>query len=87
MAEDSGAPRVKLSRTINSGSTCTVYEGAHLRTDQRVAVKWVRRSPKSDAMVAREINAMRGLAHPNVARMVDFAVWPTHCQIIMVCSL
>lgn len=59
-------------RTINDGSTATVYEARGKRTGVRVAIKKVKRTAASKPLVMNEKNVLEGLDHPSIARLIDF---------------
>lgn len=73
-----------FERLINEGSTACVYEARSRHTDQVVAVKEIRRTPATSGVVQNERDMLRGLDHPNIARLLDFDETPTSYFIVQV---
>jgi serine/threonine protein kinase len=73
-----------FERLINEGSTACVYEARSRYTEQAVAVKEVRRTSATTAVVLNERDMLTGLDHPNIARLLDFDETSTSYFIVQV---
>ena len=79
------AERYTFVRTINEGSTATVYEARHNFTGLSVAIKKVKKSESARAVVLNERAMLSGLNHPNIARLIDFEENDDCYLIVQVC--
>lgn len=75
----------EFTRIINEGSTACVYEARSRFTGQVVAIKEVRNTPASHAVVLNERNMLDGLDHPNIAKLLDFEETSQTFLIVQVC--
>lgn len=69
------AGRYRLLRVLGEGGMGVVYEAQHLRTDRRVALKWlhekVATNPEARQRLGREALATGRVSHPNVIEILD----------------
>lgn len=73
-----------FARTINEGSTATVYEARHNLTGQTVAIKRVKKTSSTRQVVMNERSMLANLNHPNVARLIDFEEADEYYHIVQV---
>ncbi len=74
------AHRYRLLRRVGAGATATVHLAEDLRDGSHVALKVfgpeLANDPEGGARLAREATASSSIAHPNVARALDFGCDP-----------
>ncbi len=65
--------RYRIDEALGEGGMAVVYAATELRSDERVAIKWMSTRRRDDAYrglrLVREFDAVVGLDHPNVVRM------------------
>ncbi len=84
MTEDVLADRYYLMHGIGSGKYGKVYEGRDVLNGQPVAIKVMARSPHIDHKKAeREWVIANKLNHPNVIRLLDVQLSPTHTFLVL----
>jgi len=65
----------KLQRELGSGSFSTVREGINKQTNERFAVKIVKRMDlplEDEEALIEEVTILRGISHPNIIKLFDF---------------
>uniref|UniRef100_A0A7S4DC48 non-specific serine/threonine protein kinase n=1 Tax=Heterosigma akashiwo TaxID=2829 RepID=A0A7S4DC48_HETAK len=65
----------ELQRELGSGSFSTVREGIHKQTNERFAVKVIKRmnlSREDEEALAEEVTILHGINHPNIIKVFDF---------------
>ncbi len=64
--------KYEISDLIGEGAFGGVYKARDTKLDRIVAVKFIRSSPGSIENFASEIEAVKRLEHPNIARLYDY---------------
>jgi len=64
--------KYEISDLIGEGAFGGVYKARDIKLDRIVAVKFIRSSPGSTENFAAEIEAVKRLEHPNIARLYDY---------------
>ncbi|HEY3484342.1 MAG TPA: protein kinase, partial [Ilumatobacteraceae bacterium] len=81
------AGRYRLERRIGQGGMAEVWVATDLQLDRKVAVKWLKPSLASDAVVAerfrREAIAVARLNHPNIVAVYDVFVHDGRQAVVM----
>ena len=71
----------ELTRLLGRGSMGSVYEGAQLRLNKRVAVKVLARelagNDEALARFRREADVTSQLGHPHIVQVFDFGIAPS----------
>lgn len=69
------AGRYRLLRVLGEGGMGIVFEALHLRTERRVALKWLHEkiatNPEARQRLSREAMATGRVSHPNVIEILD----------------
>jgi serine/threonine-protein kinase len=70
------ATKYRLESLVGTGGMGVVYAARHLRTEHRVAIKFLREEVLRDDELRRrfmlEAKAVANLSHPNIVRVLDF---------------
>ncbi|MBA0715961.1 hypothetical protein Golax_014832, partial [Gossypium laxum] len=75
--------RYEILKDIGSGNFGVAKLVRDKRTGELYAVKYIKRGPKIDEHVQREIMNHRSLKHPNIIKFKEVLLTPTHLAIVM----
>jgi serine/threonine-protein kinase 11 len=74
---------------LGVGSSCVVYLGVDVRTNERYAIKRIRmrelaRNGDAVSQLEREVRLMREFDHPNLLKLVEVLHHPAACEVYLI---
>lgn len=81
-----GLENFKLLEKMGDGAFSNVYKAIDLTTNEKVAVKVVRKlelNASQRANILKEVQIMRGINHPSIVKLLSFSESPEHYFLVL----
>eukprot|EP00359_Climacostomum_virens_P007004 CAMPEP_0204901440 /NCGR_PEP_ID=MMETSP1397-20131031/3086_1 /ASSEMBLY_ACC=CAM_ASM_000891 /TAXON_ID=49980 /ORGANISM="Climacostomum Climacostomum virens, Strain Stock W-24" /LENGTH=444 /DNA_ID=CAMNT_0052069803 /DNA_START=159 /DNA_END=1493 /DNA_ORIENTATION=- len=72
-----------LGEKIGRGATCEVTLGTHLRTNERVAIKFITKASLSNPVIYNEVTLIRRLRHRSIIKLLEVYDCPEHIALVL----